>query len=534
MPPDDDRLLALALRIADARGTADTAALDWAALSSSAADDDERAVVEQLQVLAGIAGTSDALQALAAEPVRAAPHGGAAGARWGHLALRECLGRGAFGAVWRAYDARLDTDVALKLIDDARAPGAGVIHEARLLARVRHPHVVSVHGAAVHDGRVGIWMELVRGGTLEERLRANGPLGAREAALAGLDVCGALAAVHAAGLVHRDVKAQNVMREDGGRIVLMDLGAGFDRAAPDLAAASSMSGTPLYMAPELFRGAPPAPAADLYALGVLLFRLVTGTFPVTGATVGALAAAHARGERTRLRDVRPDLPARFVEAVETATAADPAERPATAGALEALLRRALSDRPEEPARARRGIRFGLRLGPLQISFAASLVLALVVAGLVLRDGPRDTRTPKFDPGTAAALGGSGTGSRPRLSMLLATDLVARGDHSCTVTVHARPAVNVSVAWIEPGGALHVVLADAHAPPGVPLRVPIEGVFTDVLVVASAGPWQDHAPRADEDAARTLARWRATALRDPQALEVEVLKNPWARRRSTPR
>jgi hypothetical protein len=238
MPSDDDRLLALALRVADARGAAETAALDWAALSSSSASDDERAVVEQLRVVAGIAGASDALQSAGTAGARPESQDAAAGARWGHLGLRECLGRGAFGAVWRAYDARLDTDVALKLIDDGAAAGRGVIHEARLLARVRHSHVVTVHGAAVHDGRVGLWMEFVRGGTLEARLRADGPLGACEAALAGIDLCGALAAVHAAGLVHRDVKAQNVMREDGGRIVLMDLGAGLDRSAPDASAAS--------------------------------------------------------------------------------------------------------------------------------------------------------------------------------------------------------------------------------------------------------------------------------------------------------
>ena len=98
--------------------------------------------------------------------------------------------------------------------------------KARILARVRHPNVVGVFGAAVHHGRAGFWMEFVAGDTLEDRLLKDGPFGADEAAAVGRQVCRALAAVHNAGLIHRDVKARNIMRERGGRIVLMDFGAG--------------------------------------------------------------------------------------------------------------------------------------------------------------------------------------------------------------------------------------------------------------------------------------------------------------------
>ena len=111
----------------------------------------------------------------------------------------------------------------------ARAPKEAhgrLLEEARRLARVRHTHVVQVYGAEQHDGRVGLWMELVRGESLEQTVQTRGAFGAREAALIGLDLCAALAAVHGAGLLHRDVKAQNVMRESGGRLVLMDFGTG--------------------------------------------------------------------------------------------------------------------------------------------------------------------------------------------------------------------------------------------------------------------------------------------------------------------
>src|SRR5262249_44273053 len=155
--------------------------------------------------------------------------------------LIERLGGGTFGDVYRAWDQDLERDVALKLLrPDAAGESSGhasrIANEGRLLARVRHPNVVCGHGVAVHDDRVGLWMELLRGVTLEQRLAAQGPFSAREATLVGVDLCGALAAIHAAGLIHRDVKAQNVMREAGGRIVLMDLGTGREAGARALRA----------------------------------------------------------------------------------------------------------------------------------------------------------------------------------------------------------------------------------------------------------------------------------------------------------
>src|SRR3954464_539311 len=123
-------------------------------------------------------------------------------------------------------------------------------------------------------------MELVSGLTLEQQLAANGLISAREAAMIGVDLCRALASIHTCGLIHRDVKAQNVMREDGGRIVLMDLGTGRDSNCGDGPPPSDLAGTPFYLAPEIFTGAPASPRTDLYCLGVLLYHLVTGAFPV--------------------------------------------------------------------------------------------------------------------------------------------------------------------------------------------------------------------------------------------------------------
>ena len=140
------------------------------------------------------------------------------------------IGQGTSCEVYRAWDTALHREVALKLLHDEgrsrRGAHGRILEEARRLARIRHAHVVQVYGAEQHDGRVGLWMELVRGESLEEIVQTRGPFGAREAALIGLDLCAALAAVHGAGLLHRDIKAQNVMRESGGRLVLMDFGTG--------------------------------------------------------------------------------------------------------------------------------------------------------------------------------------------------------------------------------------------------------------------------------------------------------------------
>jgi serine/threonine-protein kinase len=238
---------------------------------------------------------------------------------WGPLILVERIAGGAYGDVYRARDPHLDREVALKLLrsDPAGpvAPAQGTVGEARLLARVRHRHVVTVYGADRFDGRVGLWMEFIHGRTLGRELHERGPLSAQEATVIGLDVCGGLAAIHQAGLVHRDIKAENVMREVGGRIVLMDLGAGREQADRAEAWSAGLAGTPVYAAPEVLAGQPATPSSDIYGLGVLLYQLVTGSYPVVAPTIEALRDAHRSGQRRPLRDARPDLPGTFVATI---------------------------------------------------------------------------------------------------------------------------------------------------------------------------------------------------------------------------
>src|SRR5262245_23048785 len=262
---------------------------------------------------------------------------------WGHLRLLEKMGKGTYGVVYRARDTKLDSEVALKLLNSAFE-----LTEARNLARVRHPNVVTVYGTDQIDGRVGIWMEFVNGRTLGGLLKTHGPYSAREAAGIGVDLCRALAAVHAAGMMHGDVKAHNVMRAAGGRTVLMDFGTVKDlrtEAEVSGSGGNDFAGTPLYVAPEVFEGQPRTKRSEIYSLGVLLYHLVTNAYPVEGKTRAELERAHRTGERKYLRDARPDLPDDFVLAVERALSISPQERYATVGAFEAALMHLTEARP---------------------------------------------------------------------------------------------------------------------------------------------------------------------------------------------
>lgn len=301
-----------------AEAVADDTDVDWAAVESTAEGTADLEPVRQLRLVASLGRTARAL-------VR----------RWGPFELRAELGKGAFGTVYRAWDPRVGREVALKLLHARHDPETSPdesIAEARLLAGVDHPNVVPVYGADVHDGVAGIWTKLVAGKTLKDLLVEQGPFSGSEAAQIGQHLCDALAAVHRRGVVHRDLKAQNVMREVGGAIVLMDFGAGVSAGR----AIERLAGSPAYLAPELLDGGPATPESDVYSLGVLLFHLVTGSFPVEGASLQDLQARHRSGRRQSLRALRSDLAPGFVEAVDRALAPAPADRPGPA-ALHDLL-----------------------------------------------------------------------------------------------------------------------------------------------------------------------------------------------------
>jgi TolB-like protein/Tfp pilus assembly protein PilF len=337
----ENRLMSLAEAVADG------VEVDWVDAESSAADANEREAIRKLQLVAEIVRLH---QVQADEPAGEDPQpvnrdevsthdpGATTDPQfWGPLKILERVGSGRFGTVYRALDPRLDREVALKLLHacgSAEAERASaVVTEGRLLAQIRHPNVVTVFGADSIDGRVGLWMELVSGRTLLQIQREQGVFSAQEAALVGLTLCSALAAVHKKGFLHRDIKAQNVMRETGGRIVLMDFGAG-EQLQAGRPLASRLKGTPVYLAPELLDEREASAASDIYALGVLLFYLVTGGYPFEARDLQALRDAHRARRGKRLHDVRPELPDGFVRTVECALDPDRKRRFASAGAMQ--------------------------------------------------------------------------------------------------------------------------------------------------------------------------------------------------------
>jgi eukaryotic-like serine/threonine-protein kinase len=321
-----------------AAAVADGHAIDWA--SAAANNPALQATVDELRIVADLA-TAHRQAADESDAAGDAPPRPAAPLRigsWGPLELRKEIGSGFFGTVYLAWDPSLEREVALKILRSSDR-SADVIREGRLLARVNHQNVVTIHGAYRYDEADGLWMEYIDGLTLKDSLETHGVFGSRDAARVGVDLCAAVAAVHAKGLLHRDIKAQNVMREAAtGRTVLMDFGTGEQRGQQD-GLWRRMTGTPLYLAPEVFAGQPATIASDIYSLGVLLFHLVTRRFPVEGADMAALEAAHAASERSSVAARRPDLPASLACVIDVALDPDPGHRHRSAEAMrQALLR----------------------------------------------------------------------------------------------------------------------------------------------------------------------------------------------------
>ena len=434
---------------------ADGARVDWQEELRQEPDPMRRDLLQSLHIVKAMGG----MQERAARPSVLPP------GRYSYLEVRELLASGAHADVYRAYDHRLHRDVALKvLMPDAGRWRAGAsqdqeafLDEARRLARVKHPNVAVLYGLETIDGRPALVVEYLPGSTLAELVRRDGPFGASEVAALGAQLCAALAAVHAAGLVHQDVKAQNVMRETGGRVVLMDFGSG--------------GVTPMYMAPELFEGAAPTPASDLYALGVLLFYLATGEYPVRAESLDALREAHAAVRRRRLLDLRPDLPGWLAATIDRAVAPISSGRFATAGELA----QALAPATAAPLRARASWK-----RPALI--AAGLLSLILVSALVWRARtPREAEVPLSIavPATAddafSIEAAFYRGDRQR-ERLFEGAPVSVGD-SISLSLVSSDSIHVYVLNQDDTGAAYVLFpAPRFAPqnplaPGIELRLP---------------------------------------------------------------
>ncbi len=289
-------------------------------------------------------------------------------------ALRGELGSGTFGTVYRAWDRGLEREVALKVLRTSRVSVEGVarfVAEARSLARVRHPNVVRINGIDIHEGDVRLNLELIDGRTLQDIVECDGPLSSVEAAQVGIQLCRALAAIHAAGLVHMDVKPGNVMRERGGGVVLLDFGL----ARPERATNDDvpLGGSPPFTAPEVFDGRTIGSRADLFSLGVTLYWLVAGQSPYRAETLSALIQEIRVNGARPLVDVRPDVSAELAEVISRAMEPVETERFESAGAMEEALRAATDVGRRRPACERLRGRVAAPLVAIAIVLLTSIV-----------------------------------------------------------------------------------------------------------------------------------------------------------------
>ncbi|MEU2062245.1 serine/threonine-protein kinase [Streptomyces sp. NPDC013455] len=365
---------------------------------------------------AAVPGTGDPAAAVpgTGDPAAAVPGTGRLVA--GRYRLLGKLGHGGMGTVWRAKDEMMDREVAVK---EPRLPEhlpereqanafERMRREARAAARLDHPAVVHVYDVAVVDGRPWIVMELVHGPTLGGVLR-DGTLDAREAARIGLAVLGALEAAHAAGVLHRDVKPDNILLGRHDRVVLTDFGIAHIEGDPRLTDTGGFVGSPEFIAPERVLGQRPGPASDLWSLGVVLYTATEGVSPFRRSNTPATLQS--------VLNTTPAAPASvsgpLAEVVNGLLQKDPAHRP-PADRVRALLAEAA--RPPAPpappaptaaAATASGSRPRRRGRAVRLGAGAAVVAAAVTAGVVLADPfadpPRGDWAAKPESGLGATL-----------------------------------------------------------------------------------------------------------------------------------
>lgn len=253
----------------------------------------------------------------------------------GRYSLERELGRGGMGVVFLAREVALDRMVALKLLPAETASQPGVkerfLREARTAARLSHPNIVPIHAVDDVDGFVFFAMAHVEGGTLGERIRERGPLSPREGVRVLREVAWALAHAHLHGVVHRDVKPDNILLESGsGRALVSDFGIAFLAGAD---AGAEVVGTAEFMSPEQARGGDVDARSDLYSLGCVAYHALSGRVPFDGDTPAAVLALHLTRPAAPLLSVAPHVPAAVAAAVDRCLRKEPERRFAAAETL---------------------------------------------------------------------------------------------------------------------------------------------------------------------------------------------------------
>jgi serine/threonine protein kinase len=281
----------------------------------------------------------------------------------GRYRLDERLGHGGMGEVWGARDLRLGRDVAVKVLRDADPGEAEVrrfVREATVAAGLQHPGITVVFDADAHDGRLFIVTELLSGKDLGKVLAAHsGGLPLDRLLDFGIQLADALAAAHGRGIIHRDLKPTNLFvqadeRLPNGRLKVCDFGLARDLTSSSrVTRAGEVFGTPAYMAPEQWSRAAVDPGADLYAVGCILYEMVTGRIPFEGPSMPAFMAQHLTQPPVPPHNLKPGIPAGLNDLVLSLLSKEAANRPPSASEVLAILTRLRDVRRQAPAPARR-------------------------------------------------------------------------------------------------------------------------------------------------------------------------------------
>lgn len=316
----------------------------------------------------------------------------------GRYQLERELGGGAMAKVFLAHDDELDRAVAVKVLDEQLAADesfrARFSREARVAAALSHPNVLTVFDVGEADGQPFIVMEYVEGRTLDERLRSEGPLPAHEVERLGRQICAGLEHAHEHGLVHRDLKPGNLIERVDGTLKIADFGIARAAEETELTEVGTIIGTAAYLAPEQADGGPVTPRTDLFALGLVLYELLSARRPWEVERLPDLA----RRLTTPPRELPPDTPAPLADVIADCLQIEPEDRPASAGEVAAQIERsaptASAAATQVLPRARRTRARAARRPPglRLLAFGSALVLLLgaLAAALLTRNGGGDS------------------------------------------------------------------------------------------------------------------------------------------------
>src|SRR5213083_1349293 len=307
----------------------------------------------------------------------------------GRYSLERELGRGGMGVVYLAREVRLDRPVAIKLLPPSMASNPKLrerfLREARTAAKLSHPNVIPIHAVEEIGEFVFFAMAYVEGETLTERVRQRGPLPPSEASRMLRDVAWALAYAHGQGVIHRDVKPDNILLENNGRVLVADFGIASVVADAGALATGEVVGTPEFMSPEQALGEAVDARSDLYSLGIVGYFACSGALPFEADKATDVLAKQVTEPAAPLTSVAPLVPRRLAQAIDRCLAKDPADRPDGPAALAEQLSHALEQRRELPVALRAFVKHDARLdgsGVLLYAFAMLFVapLSAVVMG----------------------------------------------------------------------------------------------------------------------------------------------------------